>query len=308
MKKTVSFLLLSLLALTGCATRITRYDDRIILNHGGQPLAHYVFKDDKILRPYFAHVHTLDGFPATRHHPPVAGEDAMDHATMHPGVWLAFGDLSGQDFWRNKAAIRHERFSKSPATKGGTIFFATVSSLIGSNGTTLGRLDSHFALRFLTDGWLLSWTADVTPVVDGFYFGDQEEMGFGVRVATALTEKNGGAILTSEGTRGAKASWGQMAAWSDNSGVISNRTVGVALFAAPENFRPSWFHNRDYGLMVANPFGRKAFTRGELSRVPVKKGETFTLRGGYFIHSTPVGTNADVQAAYQQFVKKEALK
>src|SRR6185436_18224508 len=127
-----------------------------------------------------------------------------------------------------------------------------------------------------------------------FYFGDQEEMGFGVRVATPLAEKNGGAILTSEGLRGAKTSWGQTAAWSDYSGVIGNRAVGVALFAAPENFRPSWFHNRDYGLMVANSFGRKAFTKGELSRVPVTKGQTFTMRGGFFIHSTPVGATADV--------------
>jgi len=298
--------LLLLLAVTGCATKVTLRDDQVILTHGGQPLAHYVFKDDKILRPYFAHVRTLDGLQVTRHHPPVAAEDAMDHPTMHPGLWLAFGDLAGQDFWRNKATIRHERFSKPPASEGDTVSFATVSSLIASNGTTLGRLDSGFKLRFLPDGWLLSWTAAVTPAVDDFYFGDQEEMGFGVRVATSLAEKNGGAILTSEGLRGAKASWGQAAAWSHCSGVISNRTVGVALFAAPENFRPSWFHNRDYGLMVANPFGRKAFTKGELSRVPVAKGQAFTLRGGYFVHSTPAGIPADVAAAYQQFLKQKA--
>jgi hypothetical protein len=301
-------ILLSLLFVTGCASSVALRDDRVILTHYGQPLAHYVFKDDKILRPYFAHVRTLDGLQVTRRHPPVADEDAMDHATMHPGLWLAFGDLAGHDFWRNKATIRHERFSKTPATEGDTISFATVSSLIASNGMTLGRLDSRFALQFHPDGWLLSWTAAITPAVDGFYFGDQEEMGFGVRVATPLAEKSGGAILTSEGLRGAKASWGRTAAWSDCSGVTSNRTVGVALFAAPENFRPSWFHNRDYGLMVANPFGRKAFTKGELSRVPVAKGQTFTLRGGYFVHSKPVGTAADVAAVYQQFLKQTAPK
>ena len=25
---------------------------------------------------------------------------------MHPGLWLAFGDLNGIDFWRNKAPVR----------------------------------------------------------------------------------------------------------------------------------------------------------------------------------------------------------
>jgi hypothetical protein len=45
------------------------------------------------------------GVAVTRHHPPIAGSDATDHDTMHPGVWLAFGDLNAQDFWRNKARI-----------------------------------------------------------------------------------------------------------------------------------------------------------------------------------------------------------
>jgi hypothetical protein len=308
MKSAASLLLFCPLFIAGCATRITHHDDRVILQRNGQPLAHYIFKDDKILRPYFAHVRTLDGLQVTRRHPPVTGEDAVDHATMHPGLWLAFGDLAEQDFWRNKATIRHERFTKSPANKGDTISFATVSSFIASNGTTLGRMDSDIVLRFLPEGWLLTWTAAITPAVDDFHFGDQEEMGFGVRVATPLAEKNGGSILTSEGARAAKASWGQTAAWSDCFGTISNRTVGIALFAAPENFRPSWFHNRDYGLMVANPFGLKAFTKGEPSPVPVAKGETFTLRGGFFIHSTPAGTTADVAAAYQRFIQTEALK
>lgn len=306
MKRTVSTILLLLLIFTGCTTPFIEREDRLILTHAGKPIAHYVFRDDKILRPYFAHVRTLDGIQITRRHPPLPGEDAVDHPTMHPGLWLAFGDLAGQDFWRNRAVIRHERFTKSPSSKGDGISFATLSSLIASNGATLGQLHSDFTLRVLPDGWLLSWAASITPAIDDFYLGDQEEMGFGVRVATPLAEKNGGTILTSEGARGAKASWGHTAAWSDCSGVLSNRAVGVTVFAAPESFRPSWFHNRDYGLMVANPFGRKAFTKGEPSRVPVAKGGSFTLRGGYFIHSTPAGTTADVAAAYQRFLKQEA--
>ena len=35
---------------------------------------------------------------------------------MHPGLWLAFGDISGHDFWRNKARIRHAGFVKEPFT------------------------------------------------------------------------------------------------------------------------------------------------------------------------------------------------
>jgi hypothetical protein len=279
--------------------------DRVVLTCDNRPLAHYVFKDDKILRPYFVHVQTLDGIQVTRRHPPVAGGDAVDHDTMHPGLWLAFGDLAGNDFWRNKGTIRHERFSQGPTRRAGALAFATASSMLTTNGTLLAQLESQFTISAVAGGHLLIWSASIRPAADGFYLGDQEEMGFGVRVATALAEKNGGTILTSEGARGAKASWGRAAAWSDYSGVISNRVVGVALFAAPENFRPSWFHNRDYGLMVSNPFGRQAFTKGEASRVEVAKGSTFTLRGGYFVHSTPVGQAAEITTAYQQFIRSK---
>jgi hypothetical protein len=60
------------------------------------------------------------------------------------------------------------------------------------------------------------------------------------------------------------------------------------------NFRPSWFHARDYGLFVANPFGRQAFRKGEPSRVEVKPGETFRLRFAVLLHSGEV----DLAAAY----------
>src|SRR5687768_3637683 len=82
--------------------------DRLAITRGGQPLADYVFKDGKILRPFFANVRAQGGMIVTRRHPPVAGQDLMDHETMHPGIWLAFGDFGGEDFWRNKAAIRHQ--------------------------------------------------------------------------------------------------------------------------------------------------------------------------------------------------------
>ena len=70
----------------------------------------------------------------------------------------------------------------------------------------------------------------------------------------------------------------------------------------PKNFRPSWFHNRNYGLMGANMFGRKAFTKGEASQVPVAKGETFHLCWAAYVHSTATNETADVSAVYQRYV------
>src|SRR5262245_53692331 len=166
--------------------------DCLIITHDSMPVAHFVFADTNILRPYFAHVHTPDGIQVTRNHPPIADVDPVDHPTMHPGIWLAFGDINGQDFWRNKATIRHEKFTITPETSKNQLTFATESSLVSTNGDTLAKLSSTFRLISIQDGYLLSWRALFEPLTENFTFGDQEEMGFGARVATPLSEKNGG--------------------------------------------------------------------------------------------------------------------
>ena len=70
----------------------------------------------------------------------------------------------------------------------------------------------------------------------------------------------------------------------------------------PENFRPSWLHVRDYGLLVANPFGRKAFTGGEASRVEVAAKEPFRLRFGVLVHASAEGP-PNLQAAQHEYLK-----
>ncbi len=183
--------------------------DRLAIAHAGQAVAEFFFRDKEILRPYFANVRAPGGLKATRNHPPVAGTDATDHDTMHPGNSLAFGH--------------------------------------------------------------------------------QEEMGFGERVATAITEKNGGLITSSTGLKNAKTTWGQAAEWCDYSGTVEGHRLGLTLMADPKNFRPSWWHNRAF---VANPFGREAMKQGARSAVTVKRGEDFHLRFGAAIHSGPEFTPA----------------
>jgi hypothetical protein len=124
-------------------------------------------------------------------------------------------------------------------------------------------------------------------------------MGFGARVATAITEKNGGVITSSSGLQTAKNTWGQPAEWCDYSGTVDGQRVGIVLMADPANFRPSWWHNRDYGLMVANPFGREAMKQGAKSRVRVQRGESFRLRFGAAIHQGHIEKAA---AFYQAFL------
>jgi hypothetical protein len=79
---------------------------------------------------------------------------------------------------------------------------------------------------------------------------------------------------------------------------VEGQPVGVTLMPDPKNFRRCWFHARDYGVLVANPFGRNAFTRGERSQVVVWAGETFRLRFGVLVHAGKV----DVAAAYKEWL------
>src|SRR5439155_12689016 len=115
------------------------------------------------------------------------------------------------------------------------------------------------------------------------------------RMATGLTVTDGGVITNSDGLTNEKQVWGKQADWCD----YSAKGVGIMLMPDPRSFRRSWFHARDYGLLVANPFGRQAFTNGEPSRVVVKRGETLTLRFGVLVHDG----NLDRHAAYQDFLQ-----
>lgn len=258
---------------------------RVVVAHRGRPVAEFVFRDERVLRPYLANVHAPDGTQATRSHPPVPGVDATDHDTMHPGIWLAFGEISGADFWRNKGRMEHVGFVEPPALREGKLGFATGSRLITPDGRTLCHLTTRLRFHALTNAWRVDWEATFRSDDGDFVFGDQEEMGFGARVATPITEKNGGVVASSSGLRGAAATWGQPALWCDYSGVVEGRRVGITLVADPGNFRGSWWHNRDYGVFVANPFGRASMKQGEKSTVTVRRGEDFRIRFAAVVHA-----------------------
>ena len=293
------------IAVTHAAERTSTFvadvqHDRVVIAHSSQPVAEFVFRDEKILRPYFANVHAPGGVKTTRNHPPITGVDATDHDTMHPGIWLAFGDISGADFWRNKGRIEHVRFIEAPAVRDGRLTFATECRLRTAEGRTLCSLTNRFTLAAQTNAWLLTWDATFRSEDGDFTFGDQEEMGFGARVATAITEKNGGIITSSTGLKTAKNTWGQPAEWCDYSGTVEGKPIGIMLLSDPKNFRPSWWHNRDYGVFVANPFGRAAMKQGETSAVTVKRGENFRLRFGAVIHA---GSEFNPANAFRTFLK-----
>ena len=69
----------------------------------------------------------------------------------------------------------------------------------------------------------------------------------------------------------------------------------------PKNFRPCWFHARDYGILLANPFGQRAYTKKGDGSFTLKKGETLTLRFAAYIHHGNA-ESANVPKVYADYI------
>jgi hypothetical protein len=279
----------------------------------GLPVAVYYHESTGITRPYFADVRTITGVQVTRRHPPVAGHDLVDHDTMHPGIWMSFGDISGRDYWRNKAIVKHVEFVEPPRGGRGRGSFAVRNHYLDPSDSAKPICQEIARYTFLTcpEGYLILWDSIFTSDRE-FSFGDQEEMGLAVRVATPLRVGASGAgmlpagvgkITNSESRENEADVWGRAADWCSFGGTIAGQSVGLTIFCHPENFRPSWFHARNYGLLVANPFGRHAFGKGEKSHLSVQLGEELRLRYGVLIHSAPAESKLDLGQAYRNYLQ-----
>jgi hypothetical protein len=291
---------------------------KVAITIGARPFATYFYEDETITRPFFAHVHAPGGLQVSRNHPPVEGQDLVDHGTFHPGIWMAFGDISGSDCWRLAAPVKHAGFVEKPAGGDGRGGFVVRNSYRDQKqpDKELCSEVCKFDVRVVPAGHLLLWDSTFSSD-DEFYFGDQEEMGLGFRVATPLraeTESKDapdlpagqGRILDSEGRENEKEIWGNSADWCDYSGPFEGQRVGMTIFCHPKNFRPSWFHARDYGLLEANPFGRAAFGKGEPSKVTIKPGDQMRLRYGVLVHGSPADDELDLDAAYKAYLELTA--
>ncbi|MCR9295842.1 MAG: PmoA family protein [bacterium] len=274
--------------------------DSVAIFVNDQHVGTYFLRDPsgKVKRPYFAHVKTLGGTQVTRNHPP-GPDDRDDHATMHPGIWLGFGDVNGVDFWRNQGDVQHVTFVQPPLADDSRGGFIQHKQYVDQDGAVICDEEFKFGIHAWADAYLLSFDSTFTSQRT-FYFGDQEEMGLGIRVATPISEVSGGTLQDATGRAQAKAIWSHSANWCNYGGVIDDREVGVAVFCHPSNFRASWFHARDYGLLVANPFGRAAMKKGEPSRVQVPPAGSLRLRYAVLVHAgyAPV----DIDAFYQKYV------
>ena len=290
------------------AIRFATEERHVKIFVGDQQIADYVFEDKEISRPYFAHIKTLSGKQVSRNFPPREGVDKLDHANMHPGIWLSFGDLNGHDYWRLKARTKHVRFLEPPTVEAGVGKFKVLNHYLATDSdAVVCSQECTIQVRKTVAGYVIALTSDFKSPNGELRFGDQEEMGLGVRVATplAVEKKLGGRILDSEGRINGEKVWGKSARWCDYAGPLEGSWVGLTVLTSPKNFRPCWSHARDYGFVAMNPFGLNAFTKADKQDVIVKAGESLRLGYAVVVHETANEDGFNVQNAYEQYAATE---
>ncbi len=274
--------------------------NKLIITIGGKAFAHYVYEDENTSRPYFAHIKTPSGIQATRNHPPVKGVDAMDHRTYHPGIWLAFGDISGQDYWRMKAKVKYDGFVEKARGGPGKGSFAVRYNYMTEDGKEIVCSEiCRQTILVRPAGYLVIYESKFSSDEHDFYFGEQDEMGLGFRVNTKISVKLGnGHITNAEGLKDEKQVRKKESDWCDYSGVIDGTRIGMMMMPDPKNNRRSWWHARNFGFMAGNFFGHD---KGK-NPTHVKKGEKFHVGYGVLIYSAPAGAKVDLKAAYDDYV------
>lgn len=275
---------------------VERSDDRVTITRDGHPVGAYVFRDPKIPRPYWTGLHAPGGIQVTRRHPPVAGEDPVDHDAMHPGLWLAFGDLSGVDFWRNKGRIEHVHFVGEPRAAADGVSFAVEDRYLSPTGEEVCRgvcayrVVAGDTLAPAVPGTAILIAARLRSDHGPLVFGPQHEMGLGIRVATPLRVKDGsGTITASHGGKNEAGTWGRIGTWWDYSGTIGDTRAGILVVAARGNPRPVWTHARDYGFLALNPTGppQRPADDEPPTAFTILPGGIFRMRFGVLLHAQP---------------------
>lgn len=268
--------------------------DQLKITINGAEFSTYNFSSD-LPKPFFMPVTTAQGVVLNR----ALNDPADADHPHHKGLWNAVDEVNGVQFWAERGKI------------------VNISCLIEESGQDHARFRTVNEWRHpetgkaeVTENTVVSIYPNRLVVYDMTFtttqekasFEDTKEGLFGFRVAPSMKEKNGGRITASDGSTGSKDCWGKTFPWIDYSGEVGEKTVGVTIMDHPDNFRPSRYHVRDYGLFSISPFGEKAYTRGEsdAATVEIHPGESLRLRYAILIHDGGV-ESAGIEAAWQQF-------
>jgi|GEM_PF-201601 len=251
-----------------------------------------------------------NGVPVTRHYPMKSGPETRqkDHE-HHRSLHFTHGDVNGFNFWApqvkkngHDTEVVHDRFEKIESGKTGTLVVWT--KWIGDGEL---QLRERKTIRFMPVGkgqMMMDYDVELHAPDSPVVFGDTDDAGLAVRVATSMIVKHRqkdnafegkGTLLNSRGHRNEEA-WGKRAEWVDYFGPDdTGKTVGITVFDHPSNMRyPTGWHARYYGLLSASRWGIASFEKKQ----GAEKGDgvytlspkaVLRLRNRYYFHHGDTG-------------------
>lgn len=306
---------------SSCA--IIRQGDTLDFKIGGQLVGKYL-TDPHLPKPYFHPLYSLDEQTMTRVSPP----DHMHHRGCWVGHQVVLLDAKAGEkplnvnFWAEfvnptKQVQGKEVCVKIEEPQNGSEHASVITHNQWQTIQGQKILDETRTLHLidLQSARLIIFDIDFHASAGAITFGDEKDGFMAVRVVEPLAEKSkkGGLLENAEGkqhmggndNKDRQACWGLRSAWVDYSGPLNEKTVGIALLDHPKNPVPACWHARDYGLLSANPFGRKDSKFPDAKEGAVVKlaaGEHLKFRYGVLLHDGDA-KSGKVAEHYQPFRK-----
>lgn len=320
------FLVLSCVATAAEPKEVTvkKVSSAVLFYVDGDEAAVYIVSQD-VAKPYFYPLNAPGKVCVTRHWPMLPGRpnETRDHVHQK-SAWFCHGDVipegielkvkssdkrvKGVDFWAESSG--HGKIVcvevGQPKVDGSAATVVTKNEWRTPDGVKIMDEERTITFRHLGDANLIELDSTLTASVCPITFGDTKEGSMGIRVNDEIkVTKGNGTIVNADGKKNEKEVWGRESAWNDYSGEIGGKKAGIAIFDHPKNPHKSVWHTRDYGLMAANPFGRKESgfpdrKTGDL--VKLAKGDKLRLRYALLLHTGDAAT-AKVAERYAEYAK-----
>jgi hypothetical protein len=283
--------------LVGAPVELKRTGDQIDVFIDGQPFTTYHFSD-VVAKPYLMPLRSATGIVLTRSFPTVNTVTDADRHTpsFEPhqrGLYFTYGDIDGLNFWAEQAFDRyyhgHSRQaygrmalvkveSISSGSDDGTI--RALFNLLAPSGRVIAAETQSFQFRGTKESRVIDCEFVVSANHGPVTFGDTKEGTFAIRLGPELSAPHDH-MINSNGAQGEASIWGKPADWVAYSGTVSGKPVSIAVFDSPRSFRhPTTWHARAYGLLAANPFGAREFTKdmNKDGSWTVPEGSSLTFR------------------------------
>jgi hypothetical protein len=309
---------------------------RVDVDVDGARFTAYVWPE-RLAKPVLHPIVAAGGAIVTRGFPldPRPGE-RVDHPHQ-VGLWFAYGDVDGVDYWNTSEAL--------PADERAKMGVIRHRAIVAARSGERGELDIEAdwmapgdrrvleeRTRFVFAGGPGRRSIDrlttLTAVAPRVVFGDSKEGLLGLRVARALElpadkpeifldaagrptpvpvlDNTGvtGMYVSSEGKRGHDV-WGTRGRWVALSGRVGEQPVTIAILDHPSNpGHPTIWHARGYGLFAANPLGRRSFDpSAPPARLVLESGGRLRFVHRILVLSSAAATE-EIETAWRAFARE----